>query len=218
MRTHENDDWIEALRKPMAEEPVWKKASFSIRSPSTPVHLWQRAIGKARYVRAFNGGANKGAIVGHTRYLLHKNSREHEDRLIGEIGDIKKFLKSCDKVQPHYRIIIAPQRGDVLDIQKLAKNAASEVMLRFGKFEYAGAIHEKLQSNGRLNKHIHLIFKAPFDVGAAALKYAFGTAAAREATLQFEEMGLHYIPDPLDNVLKMEARQLEKELIQGDHA
>lgn len=215
MNTHEENDWFMRLLVPMGYGTQARKKPS--RSPATPVRMWQRAFAKARRVKQSARGSSKAATTAHTRYLLHKNSREHEDKLIAEIGNIKSILKTFDNEQPHYRVIIAPQRGDVLDMERLAKNVTKEVMERFGEFDYAGAIHEKLQSNGRMNKHIHLIFKAPFDVGARALKCAFSTAAAREATLQFEDMGLKYVPDPLDLINKIEAKHFNNELIVGDH-
>lgn len=215
MNAYGNDDWYWKLKVAL-DYPELRKTSPLGRSPITPVSRWQRTYCKARRVQAHHRGVKKEAIRSHCNYLLREDSKRHDDKIICEINDIREFLKTCDKIQPHYRVIIAPNRGDVLDMEQLARNSAKEVMLRFGEFEYAGVVHEKTQSNGRVNKHIHLIFRDTIGAGAAAFKSAFYTASAREATLQFEEKGLHYIPDPLDNISKIEAAQLERELVMGD--
>lgn len=209
------DEWFGVRRKRFS---MSEASQSKVRWPATPVSGWQKTYAKARRVKGSNGGSGKQAVKSHVRYLLHTDGHEHKDRLVAEIGDIHNLRSSWSSEQQHYRVIIAPQRGDVLDMMRLAKNACSEVMERFGVFKYAGAIHEKLQSNGRLNKHIHLIFSANFDVGAVALKNAFATAAAREATLQFEEKGLVYKPDLLEVLDNVETKHLDNELMMGNHA
>lgn len=179
--------------------------------PSTPVENWQRCFAKDRRVQAGEAGAGRGAVGSHVRYIQHKDSHEHEDRLVSTIGDLGMF-REWDDIEPHYRVIIAPERGDVLDMVSLAHDVCREAMKRFGEFDYAGAVHEKLQSNGRVNKHIHLLFKDTIGVGANAIKSEFSALGARLATLQFERKGLYYVRDSLKHLRKMDIRYFEREL------
>lgn len=162
-------------------------------------------------------GSSKGAIGSHLRYLVHKDGHEHDDRLVATLGTYP-LIKAWDEREPHYRVIIAPERGDVLDMEILWETIYSEVCEQFGRFLYAGSIHEKLQSNGRLNKHAHVLFLDTMKVGASRIKKVFSTAAARAATLQFEDRGLSYMPNILHKFKNLDIRQFNKELYVGDQS
>jgi hypothetical protein len=207
-----DDLWLNRiLRYPPIPED--KRGKGSVRHPVTPAKNWQRCYAKVRYVRPTERGAKKSAIRSHTSYLQHKDRAHEDDRLVCTLGDFG-IIKEWEKIQEHCRVIIAPQRGDVLDMEKLAEETCREI---FGELRFAGAVHEKRQSNGRLNKHIHLVFKEVIGNGASTLKRLFWDAARREATLQFEDRGLHFIPDNIDASFKSSTKQIVKEMWVGDH-
>lgn len=188
----------------------------SVRHPATPAENWQLCFSKARRVKGGAKGSSPTAVRGHVRYLEHNDGKEHDDRLVGVFGDLDLYKEWGDGAG-HYRVIVAPERGDVLDMEAFAHDVCEDVQRRFGKFVYAGVIHEKRQSNGRLNKHAHFLFKDTLGKGAAALKGEFYTAGSRNATLQFERTGIRYQRDPLCLLMARDREVLDKELWMGDN-
>lgn len=186
-----------------------------IEAPVTFVENWQRCYAKARQVKLSERGSSSGAVRSHVRYLQHKDCHEHDDKLIAVIGDLDMIRLWEDREQ-HYRLIIAPEHGRLLDMVRLAHDVAREAYKRYGRFEYAGAVHEKMQSNGKLNRHIHLIFKDTINLGANAPKRLFSTLGSKHATLQFEREGLRYLSQGMTFLQRHDLMLFNKELSMGD--
>jgi hypothetical protein len=182
-----------------------------LEAPMTLVENWQRCYAKARQVKASESGSSSGAVRSHVRYLQHKDSHEHDDKLVAVIGDLDMVKRWADREQ-HYRLIIAPEYGCLLDMVRLARDVCNEAYNRYGRFEYAGAVHEKMQSNGRLNRHIHLIFKDTISLGANAPKRLFSTLGSKHATIQFERKGLKYLSQSMEFLHRQDLRYFKKEL------
>lgn len=163
-----------------------RSAGYVRYSPSTKE--WSKSFVKA--VRKID--STRSAAVGQARYIMNKDShsiKEGKKDLVGTIGDPIAFAKKIGNDYDHYRIMISPERGDLLDMETFVVNVVREVENQIKeKIDYAAAIHkpERANSAGIYNQHVHLIMKGGFGRSQYWFRASFKEAAALEATRQIE--------------------------------
>lgn len=178
-----------------------KRGAYVPYSPASGT--WQNAYVKVAHKA---GGSSAGW---HGRYLMNQDQesiKKLKADLVGTIGDPIAFAKGIKKDNEHYRVVLSPKRGDLLNMKTFVRNTVRDVEHQIRQeIDYAAAIHKPKEPNsaGIYNLHAHLIIRGGYNKGANWLKARFREAAAREATRQLE----------LDAAYKAKELHVTKEVI-----